>query len=145
MDTILVVVDQLTKQNHFLTLWHLFTTKDVTWVLLKEAISLDGLLHSMVSNQDRLFLSQFWVEIFKVASTTLKFSSTYHPQIESQTEVVNRSMEIYLYCFYFWQPWHWPKWLGWVEYWYNTSYHSSTRIKPFKALYGRNPIHYFGL
>lgn len=29
--------------------------------------------------------------------------------------------------------------LHWAEYWYNTSYQSSTRMTPFKALYRRDP------
>ena len=34
----------------------------------------------------------------------------------------------------------WPKWLCWVEYWFNTNYNSSTLTIPFKALYGRDPV-----
>lgn len=37
------------------------------------------------------------------------------------------------------------KYLPWVEYWYNTTFHASTNTTPFKAVYGRKPrplIHY---
>ena len=36
-----------------------------------------------------------------------------------------------------WYEAHWPQWLNWTEYWYNTNYRSSTKATPSKAFYGR--------
>lgn len=33
-------------------------------------------------------------------------------------------------------PHQWESWLPLVEYWYNTSYHNTIKMSPFKALYG---------
>lgn len=30
-------------------------------------------------------------------------------------------------------------WMPWAEYWFNTTYHGSTRMSPFEAVYGRQP------
>ena len=33
----------------------------------------------------------------------------------------------------------WAQWLPLVEWWYNTSYHTTTRMTPFEAVYGQKP------
>jgi hypothetical protein len=71
--------------------------------------------------------------------TQLKMSFAYHPQIDGQTEVVNHCIEQYLHCFAYRQPRKWHSFLPWAEFWYNTTYHASTGMTPFQALYGRLP------
>jgi hypothetical protein len=33
----------------------------------------------------------------------------------------------------------WAQWLPLTEWWYNTSYHTTTRMTPFEVVYGQNP------
>lgn len=66
-------------------------------------------------------------------------SSEYHPQTDDQTEVTNRNLEQYLQCLCHQQPRNWTSILPWAEFWYNTTYHSSIKMSPFQALYGRPP------
>jgi hypothetical protein len=33
----------------------------------------------------------------------------------------------------------WAQWLPLAEWWYNTSYHTTTRMTPFEVVYGQNP------
>lgn len=84
-------------------------------------------------------MSIFWKEMFKLQGTQLHRSTAYHPLSDGQTEVVNKGLETYLRCFIQGRPKSWAGWLPWAEYWYNTSFHSSTGCTPFQAVYGRTP------
>ena len=84
-------------------------------------------------------MSSFWQELFKLQGTTLATSSAYHPQIDGQTEVLNRCLEDYLRCFVADNPKQWSHYLSWAEWHYNTTYHSAIKMTPFEAVYGRPP------
>ena len=66
-------------------------------------------------------------------------SSTYHPQTDGQTEVVNKSLEHYLRSFSADKPTEWAEWLYLAEFWFNTNYHTATKMTPYEALYGYSP------
>jgi hypothetical protein len=69
----------------------------------------------------------------------LHLSTAYHPQTDGQTEVVNKCLETYLRCFASKKQNQWAQWLPLAEWWYNTSYHTTTRMTPFEAVYGQKP------
>ena len=55
-----------------------------------------GLLDNIISNCGSHFSSKFWQSLFKILKVKIKLSSTYHPQIDGQTERVNQVLEQYL-------------------------------------------------
>jgi hypothetical protein len=92
---ILVVVDRLSKYSHFISLAHLYTASKVAQLFVAHIIKLHGMPTSIVSNHDPAFTSAFWRELFRLQGTTLKISTSYHPQADGQTEVFNKSLENY--------------------------------------------------
>ena len=76
---------------------------------------------------------RFCVDYHALNNITVKDTS-YHPQSDGQTEVVNHTLEQYLRCFTGDQPQKWIEWIPWAEFSYNTSIHSSTKMTPFEAI-----------
>ena len=136
---IMVVVNWLTKYAHFVVLKHPFTTVIVAKAFVANVVRLHGIPTSIVNNRDKVFISSFWWTLFQLQGTKLCMSSSYHPQSDGQTKVVNRTLEQYLWCFAREQPWKWLKWIPWAEFSYNTSTHSSTKMTPFEAVDGISP------
>ncbi|XP_042042548.1 leucine-rich repeat receptor-like serine/threonine/tyrosine-protein kinase SOBIR1 [Salvia splendens] len=100
---------------------------------------LHGLPNILISDRDKVFMSKFWSDFFKLQGVELHMSTAYHPQSDGQTEVVNRCLDTYLRCMCGDQPYDCSKWLSLAEFWYNTSFHSAIETTPFEALYGYPP------
>ena len=88
-DTIMVVVDRLTKFSHFVPLRHPFNATQVARASWDSIIKLHGVSHTIISDRDKIFTSAMWREILAVAGTKLLYSTAYHPQTDGQSERVN--------------------------------------------------------
>lgn len=90
------MVDPLSKYGHFIGLKHPLTTPWVAAVFVRETVRLYGIPQSILFNRDWIFMSKFWTELFRAQKTSLKHSTTYHPQTDGQTKVVNWCLETYM-------------------------------------------------
>jgi hypothetical protein len=136
---IMVIVDRLTKYAHFCALSHPFKASTVATAFMETVQKLHGSPKIIVSDRDPIFTGHFWTELFSCLGTQLAHSSSYHPQSDGQTEIVNKCLEGYLRFFVSDKQTQWFKWLPLTEWWYNTSFHTATKMTPFMALYGYHP------
>ena len=91
---IMVIVDRLTKYAHFVALRHPYTAVTIAKSFIANVVHLHGVLTSIVSDRDKVFISSFWQTLFQLQGTKLRMSSSYHPQTDGQTEVVNRTLSL---------------------------------------------------
>ena len=90
MSVIMVVVDRLTKYAHFCALSHPFKEITVENYFMETIQKLHGTPNIIVSDRDPIFTRNFWTELFSCLGTQLAHSSSYHPQSEGQTEILNK-------------------------------------------------------
>ncbi|WVZ49645.1 hypothetical protein U9M48_000985 [Paspalum notatum var. saurae] len=136
---ILTVVDRFSKYAHFIALGHPYTAASVARAFFDSIVRLHGFSSSIVSDRDPVFTGSFWHDLFRMAGVKLRMSTAFHPQMDGQSEVVNKAITMYLRCLTGDRPRAWVDWLPWAEYCYNTAFHSALRTTPFQVVYGRSP------
>lgn len=136
---VMVVVDRLSKYAHFCPMKSGFTALSVAKVFVRDICRLHGILTSITSDRDPMFINNFEKEFFTLLGTTLSHNSAYHPQTDGQTEVMNQILEDYLRCYVSENQTSWVEWLPLAEYHYNTAKHSGLQYSPFEVVYGRAP------
>ncbi|TYK07870.1 retrotransposon protein, putative, unclassified [Cucumis melo var. makuwa] len=104
VNVIMVVVDRLSKYAYFITLKHSFSAKQVAAVFIDKIVRRHGIPKSIITDRDKIFLINFWKELFATVGTILKRSTTFDPQTDESTERVNQCLEAYLRCFFNEQP-----------------------------------------
>jgi hypothetical protein len=134
---IMVVVDHISKYAHFFALQHPFTTSKMAQLFMDHMFKLHGMPHSIVSDRAPTFADNFWQELFRLQGSQLRLSTSYNPQTDGQTEVADTFLETYLNFFASERKNQWAQLLLLVEWWYKNSYHITTCMNPFEAVYGK--------
>jgi hypothetical protein len=96
---IMVVFYLLSKYAHLWALQYPFKTSIVAHIFMDQVFKIHGIPHSIVSDRDQTFTSNFWQELFKLQGTQLHINIAYHHQTDGQNEVFNKCLETYLRCF----------------------------------------------
>lgn len=124
-DATWVIVDQLTKSAHFLSIKKTFPLHRLARLYIEEIVKLHGIPVSIVSDRDSRFTSHFWGALHEALGTQLNSSTAFHPQSDGQTKQIIRTLEDMLRACVLDFHGNWDEHLPLVEFAYNNSFHSS--------------------
>ena len=88
-DSILVIVNTLTKYAYLEPYKEASTAEDLVYIFNKIVIARHGIPDKIVSDRDKLFTSQFWQSLMDQIGTKQRLLISYHPQTDGQTERTN--------------------------------------------------------
>jgi len=98
-DSILVVVDRLTKMVHFIPTTEKTSVEGLARLFRDNVWKLYGLPKSIISDRGPQFAAGLMRELNQMLGIESKMLTAFHPQIDSQTERVNQELEQYLRIF----------------------------------------------
>jgi len=110
---------------------------------MQEIVRLHGVPVSIVLDRDIRFVSRFWDSLQRSLGSKLKFSTTFHPQTDGQSERTIQILEDMLRACILDFKGSWDNHLHLVEFSYNNNYQASIQMAPYEALYGkkcRSPV-----
>jgi len=107
-DTILVVVDWLTKIVHFIPTTEKMTAEGLAKLFRDNIWKLHGLSKSIISDRGPQFMAGLMRELNQMLGIKSKMLMAFHPQTDGQMERVNQKLEQYLRMFIDHQQEQWP-------------------------------------
>ena len=131
-NSILVIVDWLTKMVHYEPVKITIDAPGLAEVIINVVVRHHGLPDSIVTDRGSLFTSKFWSSLCYFLGIKRKLSTAFHPQTDGQTERQNSTMEAYLWAFVNFEQNDWARLLPIAEFAYNNAKNASTGLTPFK-------------
>jgi hypothetical protein len=118
-DCIFVVIDRFSKMA-IMAAWKKNITAEATTKLFFERVWVHfGIPQSIILDRDNRFLSTFWSNLWSMLDTKLIKSTTFHPQTDIQTEVINRMIVHILHMDNSKYPHTWDESLPYIQHSYN--------------------------
>ena len=138
-DSILVIVDRLTKYSIFIATSTTLTAEGLSDLYISHVFSRHGLPKSIVCDRGAKFTSHFWRSLMERLKVQLNLSTAFHPQTDGQTERVNQTLEQYLRNYVTFEQDDWSSYLPLAQFVLNNQAHSVLTTSPFFALHGYHP------
>ena len=104
-----------------------------------------GLPKQIISNRDTQWRNLFWKEVCKSMGSRWALTTTYHPQANGQTEILNQMIEVAIHTFINHNRNNWSSLLLYLTFTYNNTPHTATKFQPAYLLYRFHPCAPFNL
>jgi transposase InsO family protein len=118
-DSILTVIDRLTKMAHFIPFQKTMCAKQLADLMLRHVWKLHGTPKTIISDRGSVFISQITKELNKRLGIKIQPSTAYHPRTDGQSEIANKSVEQYLRHYVQYHQDDWEGLLPMAEFAYN--------------------------
>ena len=139
-DNILVIVDKLTKYAIIIPTTTNVNEVETAKLFFKHVISKFGIPRQIISDRDTRWRGDFWKEICRLMGMRRCLTTSYHPQADGQTEVLNQGLKISIHAYIGPDRDNWSEILDALTLSYNSSPHTATGFSPAYLLRGYHPI-----
>ncbi|KAK3204109.1 hypothetical protein GRF29_106g1840700 [Pseudopithomyces chartarum] len=139
-DTIMVMVDRLTKAAKFRPMEEAMTAEELAYEVDNALFAEHGPPEEFITDRDKLFTSKYWDTFTAELGTNRKLSTSFHPQTDGQTERTNQTLEQYLRFYVNKQQDNWVELLPTAQLAYNSARSGTTGYSPHYANYGYEPV-----
>ena len=130
-DSILIIVNWLTKEVHFILYKKVLNTEELVYIFLQNVTALQDLSDKIISDRDKLFMSNFWTALTRQLELLHKMSMIYYSQTDNQTEWMNQVIKQYLREYVNYCQMNWIALLSVIQIAYNTSVNQITDMTSF--------------
>ena len=138
-DSILVIVNRLTKMVHYKPVKVTIDAPKLAEVIIDMVVWYHGLPDSIMTNKGSLFTSKFWSSLHYFLRVKRRPSTAFHLQTDGQTEQQNSTIEAYLRAFINFEQNNRARLLPMAEFAYNNAKNASTGHTPFELNCGYHP------
>ena len=138
-DSILVIVDGLTKMLHYEPVKITIDATSLAKVIIDVLVRHHSLSDSIIIDWGSLFTLKFWSLLCYFLGIKRRLSTAFHPQTNGQTERQNSIIEAYLRAFVNCEQNDWARLLPIAEFAYNNAKNASTGHTSFELNYGFYP------
>ena len=132
-NSILVVVDRLTKWSIFIPTTTRLTSPKLAQLIIDNVISQHGVPESIVSDRGSKFTSRFWGYVTSKLGVDLRLSTAYHPQTDGGLERMNQEVQAYLQNCLNHKQSDWAQWLPMAQLALNGRHQEGIGTSPFFA------------
>ncbi len=137
-DSILTIVDRLTKYTMFISFKKTATASVLTYIILQELINNHRLSKKFITDRNKLFTSKFWEMLTAELRINHKMLMAYHSQTDEQSKWMNQTVETYLRHYVNKNQNNWVQLLLTAQFVYNNTQNETTEETPFWANYEYN-------